>query len=79
MARFLPAHSSPRRPDFDPELRTVAHLIHEEFDHQLDPGAVDECLKQVAARFDDAPIRTFVPLLVRRYVRQELRTGLGHS
>jgi hypothetical protein len=33
---------------------------------------VDECLSRVGAKFDDAKVRSFVPLLVRRYVRDEL-------
>ena len=60
----------------DPDLQDVAHSIHAEFDTQLDPHAVDECLSQVAARFEGASIRSFVPLLVRRYVREELQQHL---
>ena len=77
MASFLPAHSRPGQPEIDPDLHDVAHLIHEEFDGQFDPDAVDECLNHVAAQFAGAPVRTFIPLLVRRYVREELRAGLG--
>jgi Arc/MetJ family transcription regulator len=55
----------------------VAHFVHEEFDDRLDPHAVDECLDQVAAQFAGASVRSFVPLLVRRYVREELQTRLG--
>ena len=61
------------RPEFDPDLCDVAELVHEEFDGRLDPRVVDECLGQVAARFAGATIRSFVPLLVRRYVREELQ------
>lgn len=68
----LLAGSRPR-PEIDPDLHDVAQQAHEEFDDRLDPRIVDECLDQVAARFATAPIRNFVPLLVRRYVREELR------
>lgn len=54
----------------------VARHIHAEFDDHLDPRAVDECLSKVAARFDGASIRSFVPLLVGRYAREELRQHL---
>lgn len=74
MASFLPDDSRPGLPEIDPELHDVAHLVHEEFDDWLGPVAVDECMDQVAARFVGAPIRSFVPLLVRRYVREELKT-----
>jgi Arc/MetJ family transcription regulator len=63
----------------DPDLHDVAHLVHEEFDEHLDPRTIDECLDQVAARFNGATVRTFVPLLVRRYVREELQGRLRQT
>ena len=65
--------SRPGRPELDPDLHDVAQQVHQEFDGRLDPRVVDQCFDQVAARFHSAPIRIFVPLLVRRYVREELR------
>lgn len=59
-------------PTINADLSEVAHRLHEEFDERLDPGAVDECLNRVAATFDHAKVRSFVPLLVRRYVCDEL-------
>lgn len=64
------------RPKINPDLKDLAHRVHTEFDQLLDPLVVDECLNRVAARFDDAKVRAFVPLLVRRYVRDELRDRL---
>jgi hypothetical protein len=61
----------------DQDLHDVAHVVHEEFDGRLDPDAVDACLNQVAAEFAGASVRSFVPLLVRRYVREQLQTRLG--
>ena len=66
-------------PEVDSELHSVAHIVHEEFDGQVDPRAVDEALSQVTARFDGAPVRVFVPLLVRRYAREELMTRLRET
>jgi hypothetical protein len=60
-------------PEIHPDLQDLASRVHTEFDERLDPLAVDECLHRVAAQFDDATVRAFVPLLVRRYVRHELR------
>jgi Arc/MetJ family transcription regulator len=40
---------------------------------------VDECLDQIASRFEGATVRSFVPLLVRRYVREELQTRLRQA
>ena len=70
--------SDPRqqRPKINPDLKDVASGVHEEFDERLDPQAVDECITRVAAKFDHAKVRSFVPLLVWRYVRDELNEVL---
>jgi hypothetical protein len=67
------------RPEVDPDLHVVAQLVHEEFDDRLDSRIVDVCLEQVAARFASASIRSFVPLLVRRYAREELQARHGQQ
>lgn len=79
MASYLPVNSRPGRPEIDPDLRDVAHLIHQEYDDQVGTRAVDECLARVAARFAGARVRPFVPLLVGRYVREELQVRLVRS
>jgi hypothetical protein len=61
-----------RLPRVNGDLQGVAEGIHREFDGCLDRRVVDECLSRVGAKFDDAKVRSFVPLLVRRYVRDEL-------
>jgi hypothetical protein len=60
-------------PKINGDLRDVVHGVHQEFDELLDPRTVDECLERVAAKFVDAKVRAFVPLLVRRYVKDELQ------
>jgi hypothetical protein len=72
MASSSPVGSGAALPSVDQDLHDVSHLVHEEFDEQLDPQDVDQCLKKVSARFDGATVRAFVPLLVRRYAREEL-------
>ena len=79
MASFQPADSRSCQPSVDPDLHDVAHVVHEEFDGRLDPHAVDQCLSQVAARFDCASVRSFVSLLVRRYAREELQQRLRRT
>jgi hypothetical protein len=79
MASFLAADSRPRGPTIDPDLREVANRVHEEFDDHVDPSVVDECLNQIADRFAGATVRSFIPLLVRRYVREELQTRLRQA
>jgi len=79
MASLLPAESLPGGPTIDPDLHEVADRIHEEFDDHVDPSVVDECLKQIAARFEGATVHSFIPLLVRRYVREELQARLRQA
>jgi len=57
-------------------LEHAGRLLHEEFDDQLGAGHVDAVITQVKGRFTDATVLTFVPLLVRRYTREELLTHL---
>ena len=64
------------RREIDADLQGVVIAIHQEYDDRLDPCVVDQCLDQVAARFTGATVRSFVPLLVARYVRDELHTRL---
>jgi len=40
---------------------------------------VDECLNQIAARFEGATVHSFIPLLIRRYVREEIQTRLRQT
>jgi hypothetical protein len=58
-----------------PELRDVAARLHAEFDADLTEATVDAALDEVAARFAEARVRSFVPLLVHRYARTRLGTG----
>jgi hypothetical protein len=51
----------------------VARRVHQEFDEQLDATVVNASLERVSAMFTDAKIRGFAPLLVRRYVNDELQ------
>ena len=76
MASPTASSARPGPPEISTDLQKVALLIHEEFDDRLDPHAIDECLAKVAARYADARVRSFVPLLVRRYVRDELQALL---
>lgn len=76
MASPTTSTPSPVPSEINTDLQKVAHLVHEEFDDRLDPHAIDDCLAKVAARYADARVRSFVPLLVRRYVRDELQALL---
>lgn len=79
MARATLSDAPEGGPRISPDLQDVVHGVHQEFDASLDPRAVDECLNRVGATFDDAKVRAFVPLLVRRYVRDELNEQVSEQ
>ena len=74
MASTTTPHTRPASPEIDADLQNVAQVVHEEFEGRFDLAVIDECLARVAARFAHGKVRAFVPLLVLRYVREELRT-----
>ena len=67
------------RREIDADLHSVVITIHQEYDDRLDPCVVDQCLVQVATRFSGSAVRSFVPLLVARYVRDELHARLRQA
>lgn len=56
----------------DGELAVVVRQMHEEFDAAVGPAVVDRCVGEVAGAFAHARVRSFIPLLVRRYARERL-------
>jgi hypothetical protein len=56
-----------------PELGDVARRLHAEFDADLGAEVVSRALQVATERFVDARVRSFVPLLVHRMAREELR------
>jgi hypothetical protein len=72
----VPTPLGPRvRHGLQPELRDVAEQLHRDFDPITGAETVDRVLDEVAARFADARVRTFLPLLVHRYARSDLRSA----
>lgn len=62
--------------DKDDERRQLEHArraLLTEFAGTRDPQLVERSFSTIVRQFDDAPIRSFVPVLVRRAVRQQLR------
>jgi len=72
MTSSAASHTRPRQPEISDDLQEVALQLHEEFDERLDPRQVDDSLTRLSAKFDNAKVRSFVPLLVRRYARDDL-------
>ena len=67
--------SSRIRHGLHPDFREVAAQLHRDFDLVTGAEVVDRTLEEVAARFADARVRMFLPLLVHRYARSDLRSA----
>ena len=66
--------SSRIRHGLHPDFREVAAQLHRDFDLLAGAEVVDRVLDEVAARFVNARVRTFLPLLVHRYASSDLRS-----
>jgi hypothetical protein len=73
--------STPERPhaELTGDLSIVVETLHETYDDRVGAAVVDTEIQQVADRFADATIRSFVPLFVRRYAGAKLRDHSHHS
>ena len=49
-----------------PDLVSLARSLHQKYDERLGPDLVEDEIELVAEQFNDAAIRTFVPLFIRR-------------
>lgn len=79
MVSSTPLDALPDRPKIRADLQDVTDQVHHEFADRLDHREIDDCLERVAAKFDSAKVRAFVPLLVQRYVRDELLSRLERT
>jgi hypothetical protein len=64
----------------DDELRQLANVqadLQREFGTRLSSEQVERRFRETVARFDGAPIRSFVPVLAQRRLRQELRRDVA--
>jgi hypothetical protein len=61
-------------------LDQVTDRLSRSFAGRFSPSQVDRAVSSVHHRFDGRPIREFVPVLVERIAREELRhaTPVGH-
>ncbi len=55
------------------QLRSACDDLVVEFSERLDQSAVTARFAGIVRRYDDAPVRTFVPVLAQREARAELR------
>jgi hypothetical protein len=57
-------------------LDHVSDRLSQSFADRLSPRQVDETVHSVHHRFDGSPVREFVPVLVERIARDELRHAI---
>jgi hypothetical protein len=61
-------------------LHQVTDRLSAAFADRVSPAQVDETVSAIHHRFDGRPIREFVPVLVERMAKDELRrTPPGHG
>ncbi len=58
------------------QLDGVRAALLREFGDRLSPDEVSARFDDVVSGFQGAPIRTYVPVLTQRQVRQQLESGL---
>lgn len=66
----------------DDEVRQLASVqadLQREFGERLSAEQVERRFRETVARFDGAPIRSFVPVLAQRRVRQDLRRDVASA
>ena len=62
-----------QKQDEQRQLARVREDLIREFGSRLPEQVVDEQFQALVARFDGAPVRTFVPVLAQRAARDRLR------
>lgn len=59
--------------DEDRQLARIREELIREFGAGVSEQVVDEQFRALVARFDGAPVRTFVPVLAQRAARERLK------
>jgi hypothetical protein len=57
-------------------MREVTNRLTKTFGVEYSPEQVTRTISTIHQRFDDKPIRDFVPVLVERMAREALRTDM---
>lgn len=59
--------------DENQQVQTVEAALQHRFAGRLTPAAISKAVSQGLAEFSEAPVRTFVPLLLQKRVTDRLR------
>jgi hypothetical protein len=63
----------------DEHRRVIERELQAEFSGLLDPSDIERLTAESLSRFEDAPVRTFVPILATRTARRLARARLAGS
>ena len=67
----------PMSSDEQRQLDRVRRELLDEFGEHVSPTVIDARFDEIMAGFDEARVRTFIPVLARRRVRQLLVSTIG--
>ena len=65
------------RPTASEHRRVVERELRAEFSGLLDPGDIERLTSESLSRYDEVPVRTFVPILATRTARRLARAHLA--
>lgn len=74
-----PATIDAQEPVVGEHRRMVEREIEAEFSGQLDPDEIERLASESLSRFEDAPVRVFVPILAIRAARRQAREELARG
>ena len=63
----------------DGDRADITRRLTAEFRNSVPPEVVQRCVADVVARFDQAPVRAYIPVLVERIARDWLRDAVLES
>ena len=65
------------RPTASEHRRVIERELQAEFSGLLDPGDIERLASESLSRYEEAPVRTFVPILATRTARRLARAHLA--
>ena len=69
----------PRADPDDGKMPDITRRLTAEFRDSVPPEVVQQCVADVLARFEQAPVRSYIPVLVERIARDWLRDAVLES
>lgn len=67
---------SPQNGSFEFELEPLVEQLWQEWQHQIPQQQLRQIICHIAACYQNAPVKQYVPIFVRREAKQILQTGI---